>query len=56
MKAASAPREEVSTHSPTGTEIREGVQEKTLPDVPSKQATPIRRSTRVVKPPDRLDL
>ena len=46
----------VPTPTSTETEPIEGVQKDLVSGVPDKLATPVRRSTRVVKPPDRLDL
>lgn len=43
-------------HSPIGSETSEGAEGDTKVEVPLKQATPVRHSTRMVKPPDRLDL
>ena len=54
-KTVAEQSQRLSTHSPIGTETSEGVQAKALPEVSVKPATPIRRSMRVVKPPDRLD-
>lgn len=56
-KKSNVPNDEsLSTHLPTETEISDGVQMEHIPETPVKQAAPVRHSTRVVKPPNRLDL
>ena len=46
----------LTTHLPTEIGRSEGAQMELNAEAPVKQATPLRRSARVVKPPDRLDL
>ena len=49
-------REMPLAHSPIVPEFNEGAEGNTEVEAPPRQATPVRRSTRVAKPPDRLDL